>query len=344
MKKIKKLTAFLTALCMMIGSAAFAVACGDSGDSSSNASSSESSQSTSSEEIQKATITITLQKEDGTKVEGVQFTFKKGKVTERVTTDAEGKAVFTGALGEYTIRCSTSTLPDLHTPLDWQTTQTVDLTQDVSFTFTLEDLTPDGSPEKPFSVGADDTGVSKEVKIPANATYHYILYATLADNLVVENSNVQIANESTTYNPVNGIVIMPITLDGTHDNMSFTLTNTSSSEISIVIKLTSNSVEGSIFNPLALTPNTQLTAEKLVTSDDDTDTDTVYYKWTATADGTLSVTTPLSSIATSDIVLENSTTSYVSDGWTLTVNEGDVVYVIVSLEELDSLAFTANFS
>ena len=75
--------------------------------------------------------------------------------------------------------------------------------------------------------------------------------------------------------------------------------------------------------------------------DTETENETVHFKWKATASGTLTVT---SQTANKNIVLESNSASIVSDYWTLTnVKEGDVVYIIVYLEDVESLSFTAHF-
>ena len=331
MHKFKKYAALFMALCMTVGSAAFAVSCDDSANSSTGSETSESSEET----TEKFILTVTVQKEDRTGMAGIKFRLKRKSKRIEATTDANGVATFEAAAGTYELNYVEGN-PLYHSG-DWATvTHEVNLIEDIDLTFVLVDETPNGSEKRPFNFVTDATGKTAEMTIPANTTYYYTLYKTLADNLIIENENVVLEKKGTTYTPDNGIVVMPIELEGTHDNVTFTITNTSNSDITFVAYTTSSSVEGSVLNPFALILDTPLTAQTL---NSETENDVVYYIWTATASGTLTVT----SQTTNKIVLENNSVSHVSDNWQLSVSEGDVVSIKVYLENGTPVTFTAHF-
>lgn len=353
MKKFKKYAALLTALCLTIGSAAFAVSCKDSDNSSTDSQTSESSESSDSsdssgETAEKFILTITVQKEDGTGVEGIKFRLKRRSTRLEASTDANGVVTFEAVAGSYELNYVDGN-PAYHSG-DWVTlTHEVELTQNQELTFVLIDESPNGSAERPFNFVINADGTTETMVIPANTTYYYTLYRTTADNLILENANLTASKEGTAYSPVDGVIVMPIGLDGTHDHTIFTLTNTSNEEITVTGYTTSNAVQGTLRNPFTLTIDTAITARPL---DSETDNGTVYYKWQATGSGTLTITSEASG---ERIVLENNSTSVVSNEWSLNVNEGDVLYVIVHLvlsgeggsddsgTALDSLTFTAHF-
>lgn len=333
MHKFKKYAALFMALCMTVGSAAFAVSCDDSANSSTGSETSESSEET----TEKFILTVTVQTEDGTGMEGIKFRLKRKSKRIEATTDANGVATFEAAAGTYELTYVEGN-PLYHSG-DWTTvTHEVELTENKQLTFVLIDESPNGSAERPFNLLINEDGTTDATVLPANTTYHYTLYRTIADNLIFESTSLKVEKEGTVYSPIDGVIVMPVELNDTYDYITFTLTNTSNEEITVTGYTTSSAAQGSLFNPFALTFDTEITAERL---DTETENETVHYKWKATASGTLTVT---SQTANTNIVLENNSASIVSDDWTLTnVTEGDTIYIIVYLEEVESLSFTAHF-
>ncbi len=330
MTKFKKLAALVLALCMTAG---FGVACVDETESSTPPESSAQTE---------ITLTVEVVTEFDEKVEGVSFEIKKttARRPKELTTNAEGKATFTGEAGEYQLT-NIGGIPINFGNDDWiNQTQTLTLSESTTLTLVLYDTSPDGSKERPFAfvIDSDSDMKGMQATVPANTTYHFVHYRSVGQSLLIENEHVEITHEGITYKPMNGILSIPLNLGNGHDMTSFTLTNTSNSEITINMQLTNTSdTLGSLEKPIDLTLGSTTAYVK--------DENAVYYRWTATAAGTLTVTCD---DATAELVLENNTQSVVSNDLTLKVNEKDVIYIIVSADVEEgnsaSIVFNATFA
>ncbi len=330
MKKFKKLAALLLALCMTVG---FGVACGGGTESSSGAESSTATE---------ATLTIEVVTETGEKVEGILFEIKKStaKRPQELTTDADGKATYTGELADYVLT-NLGGIPAYYGNDEWVgSIQNLTLSENTTLTLILYDTSPNGSKERPFHFVIDVESETNtiETTIPANTTYHFDHYKSTGQSMLIRSEHVEVTYKEITYKPVNGVLSVPLNARDTNEVVYFTLTNTSDSELTLSMELLSNAVVGSIERPFDLTLGDTTAAVK--------GTDAVYYRWTATAAGTLTVDCK---DATATLVLENNTQSVVSNDLTVSVKENDVVYIVLSVKDADentdaSIAFTATFA
>lgn len=344
MNGLKRLTALIMALCISLGTAALAVACGGEDNTSqtessqgSNSSTTESSQSNSSSmaENAKYTLTVAVVKEDGAPLSGISFTLTGYRYEESATTDAEGKAAFSGASGTYTLTLMEG-LPEYHYADVYS--QEVTLSENTAVTVTVEDATPDGSEAKPYTFFVDENG-EMAATLPANATYHYDVYRAVGQSLVIENENVEVTFNGTTYAPVSGEIVVPFGLEDMRDKAHFTVTNKSASELQLTFKLQ----DSSPVEELVLALDEAITAS--VTGDE-----AVVYTWTATANGVLKIVSDskgksigVSVAGSTDVLTEEDTELEVE------VNAGDVVTVSVSAISNSAgltveIVFTATFA
>lgn len=206
-----------------------------------------------------------------------------------------------------------------------------------SLVFTAINNTPDGSADKPFYAG---DGVENSV-IPAGAAYLY--YATGSSRYVIINApGVKLTYNGEDYTAdENGIIKVLLTApDSIYERIYFTVTNTLDTENTVSI--TFESLPGTYDNPYEaeLDTATEATVAK---------EGMVYYKWTATAVGTLRVcsedTNNMITLRCGAVVTE------ASDGGAfveINVGEGDTVIIEVASKdgssETDTIAFTLSFT
>lgn len=335
MNRLKKLTAFIVALCISLSTAAFAVACGGGEDSSSSPTESSQSSSSSTAENAEYTLTVSVVKEDGSPLSGISFTLTGRRYEETATTDAEGKTTFSGASGTYTLTLMEG-LPDYHYADAYS--QEITLSENTAVTVTVEDATPNGSEAHPYTFFVDETG-GMAVTLPANVTYHYDVYRAAGQSLVIENENVEVTFNGTTYAPVGGKVVLPFGLTDMRDGAHFTVTNKTASELQLTFKLQDSSAAEELALPLGEATTASVTGDEAVV-----------YTWTATADGVLKIVSSsegkyigVSVAGSTDVLSEEDTELEVE------VSAGDVVTVSVSAISNPAgttveIVFTATFT
>ncbi len=336
MKFWKRIATILTALCLTFGTATLAVACG--GDDPAPVTPAKT----------EATLTLTVKTEEGTPVAGVGFLLTLGEDVTLLTTDENGTATHTGKTGTYTLK-NVDGIPAYH-DADWTFTEwEVELIDDKTVALVLEDATPDGSQDNPYIYLSDEDG-AMSVTLPANGTVYFVAYRFANQAITIANENVKLTYGGQTYTAVGGTLTVDFGLTNNFEGAEFSVTNLSDSALTVNLQRTNLGlgVEGSSDNPFTLTLGTEITAVM-------GDLEEVYYKWTATGAGTLTVS---STSEIDSIVLENATHSVVADSTadskdgtaTLTVAAGDVVYVKVSLVSTAvgtvgaSVPFTAVFT
>ena len=332
MYRLKKITALVLALGLSLSTAVFAVACGGGEESSSPVESSQSSSSV--EESSEYTLTVTAVKEDGTPLSGVSFTLVGRRYEETVATNEEGKAVFQGAEGVYTLTLMDG-LPEYHIADAYS--KEITLTQNAETVFTVEDMTPNGSLEHPFIFSVNDEG-EMEATIPANTTYHYEVYRAVNQSLRIENENVEVMFKDTTYTPANGKVEVAFGLTDMRDMAYFTLANTSNEVLTITMKLVATSAS----DEMELTIGQEVTAS--VTAEEG-----VEYVWTATTNGILKIlSNSENKIISVSVAGVTETISAEETQLEIEVNAGDKVMVSVIAAQgavgTISIVFTANFT
>lgn len=235
-----------------------------------------------------------------------------------LNTDGEGKCSVSLPTGSYTVRFDV--LPEYVLGIDTPITVTEDMEPVI---LTVTNNTPNGTEARPFVIN-DSTAT---VTVPAGETYHFTLFGGSNRTLTMESPNAEITYNDTVYAPdENGVISVRLVTESQRDHVFFALKNTASEATEMTISLVSD--PGTMDNPMIIEVlgeaiTAQVPQEGMV-----------YYKWTATASGTLKVS---SSDSINNISLNNITTSRVSDFTegkeveTLAVSEGDIVTVVVSV-------------
>ena len=269
----------------------------------------------------KVEVTLTVKDQDGNPMaEAVLTVLPASGEGESATLTADGEGTVKVSLpeGEYTVRFDV--LPEYVLGMDTTITVTAGM---APVTLEVTDNTPNGSEERPFVINED----SLTVTVPAGVTYHFTLFGGYNRTLHVTDAGAEILFRDETYTPdENGSIAVRIVTDSPRDHAYVALTNKSGDTREITLTLVSD--PGAMDNPIAIEkPGETLTAK--VPQDG-----MVYYKWTATETGTITV---LSSDAINNISINNLTTSQVSDfsggaeSVSLNVSEGDEITVVVSV-------------
>ena len=180
------------------------------------------------------------------------------------------------------------------------------------------------------------TGSVSTITVPAGETYHFTLFGGYNRTLHVTDAGAEILFRDQTYAPdENGAIAVRIVTDSPRDHAYVALTNKSGDTREITLTLVSD--PGAMDNPIVVeTLGESITAN--VPQDG-----MIYYRWTATAAGKLTVT---SADAINNISLNNLANSKVTDftngaeSVTLEVAEGDTITIVVSVIGGDKQAET----
>lgn len=284
----------------------------------------------------KVDVTLTIKDQDGNPVpEAVVTILPADGASESATLTADGEGTVTVSLptGEYTVRFDV--LPQYVLGIDTPLTVTEGMGP-VSLEVT--DNTPNGSEERPFVITEDNA----TVKIPAGVTYNFTLFGGNNRTLTVENPHAEINYKGTIYAPdENGKIAVRMSTESQRDPSFFALTNKGTEEVEMTVIILSD--PGAMDNPIVIE-----NLGEAITANIPQD-GMLYYKWTATAAGTLTVT---SADTINNISLNNLATSKVTDftnggaSVSLEVNEDDIITIVVSViggdkqAEFNTVTFT----
>ena len=192
--------------------------------------------------------------------------------------------------------------------------------------------------EPPFVI-PDDTVT---VKIPAGETYHFTLFGAHNRTLTMNDPAAEVFYNNSTYKPdAEGKIAIRMKTESARDPSFFAVTNTSAEEKEMTVTILSD--PGAMDNPIVIE-----TLGEAVTANVPQD-GMVYYRWTATAAGKLTVTSadPINNISLNN--LANSKVTDFTNGAesvTLEVAEGDTITIVVSViggdkqAETNPVAFT----
>ena len=278
----------------------------------------------------KVEVTLTVKDQDGNAMPEAVLTIlpasEEGE-SATLTADNEGTVTVTLPEGEYTVRFDV--LPEYVLGIDTKITVKAGMEP---VALEVIDNTPNGSEERPFVINED----SLTVTVPAGETYHFTLFGGYNRTLHVTDAGVEILFRDQTYAPdENGSIAVRIVTDSPRDHAYVALTNKSGDSREITLTLVSD--PGAMDNPIVIeTLGESITAN--VPQDG-----MVYYRWTATAAGKLTVT---SADAINNISLNNLANSKVTDftngaeSVTLEVAEGDTITIVVSVIGGDKQAET----
>lgn len=290
--------------------------------------------------VEKVSVTLVIKDQDGNVMpEAVITLLPADEAGESATLTANEEGSITVSLpeGDYTVRFDI--LPEYVLGIDAPLTVTAGMEPVV---LEVTDNTPNGSTERPFVINEDTITLT----VPAGVTYNFTLFGGYNRTLTVKDAGVEVIYKDETIAPdANGEIAVRIVTDSPRDHAYFALTNKSGDTREITVTIVSD--PGTMENPIAIEAlGESITAN--VPQDG-----MVYYKWTATAAGTITV----SSVDTiNNICINNLTTSQVSDfsggdeSISLTVSAGDEITVVVSViggdkqAETQPVTFTVSFA
>ena len=269
----------------------------------------------------KVNVTLTIKDQVGNPMAEAVITILPADETgESATLTADDQGTVTVSLpeGEYTVRYDV--LPEYVLGIDSPLTVTADMEPVV---LEVTDNTPNGSADRPFVIGE----VNLTISVPAGVTYHFTLFGGYNRTLIVNDAGAEVTFKEETYSPdETGMISVRIVTDSPRDHAYVALTNKSGDTREITLNLVSD--PGAMDNPLLIEALGEAITAKVPQDG------MVYYKWTAAAAGTLTVS---SADSMNNISINNLTTSQVSDfsgggeSVSLTVSAGDEISIIVSV-------------
>lgn len=278
----------------------------------------------------KVEITLTVKDQDGNAMPEAVLTIlpasEEGE-SATLTADNEGTVTVTLPEGEYTVRFDV--LPEYVLGIDTKITVKAGMEP---VALEVIDNTPNGSEERPFVINED----SLTVTVPAGETYHFTLFGGYNRTLYVTDAGAEILFRDQTYAPdENGSIAVRIVTDSPRDHAYVALTNKSGNSREITLTLVSD--PGAMDNPIVIE-----TLGEAITANVPQD-GMIYYRWTATAAGKLTVTSadPINNISLNN--LANSKVTDFTNGAesvTLEVAEGDTITIVVSVIGGDKQAET----
>lgn len=290
--------------------------------------------------VEKVSVTLVIKDQDGNVMpEAVITLLPADEAGESATLTANEEGSITVSLpeGDYTVRFDI--LPEYVLGIDAPLTVTAGMEPVV---LEVTDNTPNGSTERPFVINEDTITLT----VPAGVTYNFTLFGGYNRTLTVKDAGVEVIYKDEAIAPdANGEIAVRIVTDSPRDHAYFALTNKSGDTREITVTIVSD--PGTMDNPIVIE-----TLGEAITANVPQD-GMVYYKWTATAAGTVTVT---SADTINNISINNLTTSQVSDfsagGETvsLTVSQGDEITVVVSViggdkqAETQPVTFTVSFA
>ena len=278
----------------------------------------------------KVEVTLTVKDQDGNAMPEAVLTIlpasEEGE-SATLTADNEGTVTVTLPEGEYTVRFDV--LPEYVLGIDTKITVKAGMEP---VALEVIDNTPNGSEERPFVINED----SLTVTVPAGVTYHFTLFGGYNRTLHVTDAGAEILFRDQTYAPdENGSIAVRIVTDSPRAHAYVALTNKSGDSREITLTLVSD--PGAMDNPIVIE-----TLGEAITANVPQD-GMVYYRWTATAAGKLTVTSadPINNISLNN--LANSKVTDFTNGAesvTLEVAEGDTITIVVSVIGGDKQAET----
>ena len=269
---------------------------------------------------EKVSVTLTVKDQDGNPVTEATVTVLPADgegESATLTANGEGSMTVSLPVGQYTVRFDV--LPEYVLGIDVPLTVTAGMEP---VTLEVTDNTPNGSEERPFVINEDTV----TLKIPAETTYHFTMLGANNRTLTYTHAEVILLYDNGVYHPAgDGSLEVRMTTDSPRDHSYFALRNTGSAETEITVRFISD--PGAMDNPIVIDAlDTAITANVPLDG-------MVYYQWTATATGTLTVA---SADTINNISINNLATSQVSDfsaggeSVSLPVTDGDVITVVVS--------------
>ena len=258
----------------------------------------------------KVTYTVNVADLDGNPVAGVEVQFCVGEICNApVLSDANGVASVTVTPDNYHVKINPGVYAADPAEYEFEEGST-------TLNVTVYKL-PTGSADEPIPV----TDTTTQIKLKANAKLYYSIFAPGGKILTIKSEKAVVEYNGTTYTAEDGKVEIALA-----DAMVATVAVSASDGKLTIFNMTIESAPGTMNNPLTLETLDPTTVSVAANSD-------VYYVWTATMNGTLTVSC---ANTLNDISLANVTSSIYSDpsdgaaSVSLSVNKGDTVHIVVS--------------
>ena len=187
-----------------------------------------------------------------------------------------------------------------------------------AITLNMINNNPNGTASRPFVPYYGEN----EITVPAGETYYFTVYRAVNQIVVVNSADVKVVYKTETYTPEAGILTFALLGEDTNSVETFSIENTSSAEISFTYEITS--LPGTMGNPLVISA-----LGEAVVSPAMVEGQILYYTYTATADGTLTLTLETVGAYASVMNTSNSITERIADtgSVSLTVKAGDVINI-----------------
>ncbi len=281
-------------------------------------------------------VSFTVKDQDGAAVPGVSFTFTEKGATDATpitaTGDANGRFTLKLTAATYKLDCDYDAEKIGYFFLD--TTEIKVEESTVAIDILMENTNPNGTEARPFPLTVGDN----EIKIAAGEGCYYVLYHAV--NLLCEMEAVGI---KVTYG---GAEYLP----DADDKIDFAFLGTDTNSVEVVkienvgtAEITFNakiySTPGSYGNPYIIEDISGEISKSGLSSKD-----MVYYSYTATADGTFTLTVTSENTHASMLCgyVQVTTVSENSNVISIEVKEGDVVVIdlATTLEENATISFT----
>ena len=226
-------------------------------------------------------ITFALKDQEGTAIAGVTVIVTDDEMEEYVfVTDSDGKGTLELYKGEYHVSYDTISegvyFPEGYLPIP----STVNVYSD-SKTVEIEILktVPNGQIDRPFPIDENDT----EIIIPASTTYHYVVYHSSGRNVVFEGKGFKLTYGDKVYNPdESDRIAFTLSEIEANENSHFIIENSGDEDVKIGFSIFAD--KGTFGNPFEITPDDNTLIA-------DTSNGAVYYKYIASANGKLTLST-----------------------------------------------------
>lgn len=266
-------------------------------------------------------VVFTVKDRDEKTLPGVTVTLtaQGGEDVIVKTSDSNGEFTATLATGSYSVSYDYS-FEELGYYLTDTARITVEKTTE-SLGLYLINNNPDGTLARPFALSVGEN----ELSIPAGESYYYIVYRAVNLLVDIESPSIKVTYGSEEYTPDSeGLTNFDLLGQDTNSAEVFKIENVTDEDVSIT--LTINSRPGTIGNPHVIAALGEEISITNITSDD-----IVYYKYTATAAGTFTLTMESEDSYIAMVNSRNSvatnTSSSVGNTITLTVEEGDEIII-----------------
>ncbi len=269
--------------------------------------------------IETIDLTITVKDSDGNLMPGVKFDVIGVANTYSLTATQDGTVKQTLEVGNYNVSYDYDTIPAGFMP----DTSVLRVSKgDENITITVIDNNPNGSAERPYFISENVTALS----LAAGEALYYRCHAAASRHLEINCEGVEVTYNGTTYSAEDGKI--SVFIEGSIDEpIFFSVKNVTEATIDTAIEMVFPL--GSRDNPIELTDSANTVNMPAEMG--------LHYKWTATADGVLVLSTAtancnigITKVLANDVSISASTagTGYAY----LVVSKGEEIALSISNE------------